>query len=144
MLKEIELTHGQIALVSEEDYDNLSKYNWYAVKNKNTYYAYRGKNIAMHREITNCPSGCVVDHKDGNGLNNSRDNLRVCSVAENNRNNTTSKNKNGYKGIYANGKGWAVKLGGKYIGQFKTQELAAKAYDEAAKKEYGDFASLNF
>jgi hypothetical protein len=87
--KEIPLTQGKVAVVDEEDFDRLNKHKWYACKNGNTFYALRKSNvngkrltILMHREILGLkPGDPGVDHRDGNGLNNRRKNLRLASHA---------------------------------------------------------------
>ncbi len=92
--REIPLTQGKVALVDAEDYEELSRFKWHAQRNKSTYYAVRngrrldGKRCAvlMHRVIIDPPAGMLVDHISRDGIDNRRSNLRVCSIAENNRN----------------------------------------------------------
>jgi hypothetical protein len=159
-MKTIPVGHGQSAIVDDEDYDKLSKYKWYAHRrNSNTsYYASRVEysngrytNIIMHRVITNAKSNMVVDHINGNGLDNRHENLRVCTRSENSRNcKKHCDNKSGYKGVHLrkDTKKWSaqIKIDSKVInlGKFDDAISAAKAYDEAAKKYHGNFASLNF
>jgi hypothetical protein len=106
----------------------------------------------MHRQIMNAPADKVVHHEDGNGLNNTKENLQIVTIGENNR----CSRKRGrlasskYKGVsFVRGKRkWRAQVShnGKYkhIGYFETQEQAARAYDEAAKIYHGKFAILNF
>lgn len=103
----------------------------------------------MHRIIMNAPKGTEVDHIDGDGLNNHRRNLRVCSRQMNAANAVRHRDgTNPYKGVrYCRGK-WAAGIGINYrriyLGRFHTAEEAARAYDCAAKEAFGDFARLNF
>ena len=101
----------------------------------------------MHREIMNTSKGLQVDHIDHNGLNNQRSNLRNCTASQN-RMNKICTSRSGYKGVSLN-EGLIqsrIKINGntRHLGYFKTKELAAKAYDIAAKKYQGEFANLNF
>ena len=96
-----------------------------------------------------CPDGKSVDHRDGNRLNNSRANLRVCEHYENLRNRGKQKNNTtGFCGVYKNRDRYQaqIKMNGKclYFGTYPTPEEAARAYDEAALKLHGEFARLNF
>lgn len=90
-MKEIPLTQGYVALVDDGDYEELSQFNWYAnVQSDGRVYARRMNNrtkrqVSMHRQIAGVP-GLVIDHINGNGLDNRRDNLRGVSPAENAQN----------------------------------------------------------
>lgn len=154
-MKEIKLTQGKIALVDDEDFEYLNQFKWYALKNRNTYYAQRMKTIngkeraiKMHRIIMNTPKGIETDHRDHNGLNNQKYNLRNITFGQNRMNRL--KNKNGssqYKGVtYNNGYLIAqIKADGilHRLGSFDNEKDAAIAYNEAAIKYHGEFASLN-
>lgn len=111
------------------------------------------KRISIHRLLTNAPKGLDVDHINGNSLDNRMSNLRVCVHSKNTKNRKINKdNKSGYKGVVADsavvGKPWraTIKNGGKthYLGRYQFIEDAAKAYDSAAIKYFGEFARLNF
>ena len=105
----------------------------------------------MHRQITNAPDHRVVDHIDHDGLNNRKRNLRLCTFAENCRNTRrTAPSTSKYKGVHWNKrrKKWAasIRFDNKtyHLGCFDSELAAALAYDQAAKKYHGAFASLNF
>lgn len=161
-MKRIPLTKGLFALVDDSDFEYLNQFKWHIKKDNkdNTAYAARVINsngkIYMHREILNAPADKKADHIDGNGLNNQRINLRLCSSNENSRNARLFKTStSGYKGVhYVAGwkessprkKPWRAEIFYKknvVLGYFTTPVEAALAYNEAAKKYFGEFARLN-
>ena len=155
-MKKIQLTQGKIALVDDEDFDDLNQYKWFAVKSRNTFYAERhipfnhSKKIKMHRYIMQTPDGLEVDHKDHNGLNCQKDNMRNCTNRQNQMNRQLYRHStSGYKGV-----SWQKTCGKwmayiwlnnkqKNLGRFVLIEDAAHAYNEAAKEFFRDFACLN-
>lgn len=148
-----------VALVDDSDFDFLNQWNWSGCKHRNTYYAHRvdttGKDrikIKMHRLLMGVSNPEIsIDHKDGDGLNNQRGNLRIATNSQNSMNrravkkNTSSK----FKGVYLHKKcnKWVAEVGSrnerKYLGLFTTEVEAAGAYNIEAKKLYGEFANLN-
>ncbi len=157
-MKQIQLTKGMVALVDDEDYDELNKHNWclqgqYAARAKGKKKGEIGGRltITMHRVIMGLwdkDQDKEVDHINGDKLDNRKENLRICTHSENMRN-KKKRNRFGYKGIvkFACNKYETMIWNGKtniHIGNFPTKEEAAKAYDEAAKKIHGIYAWLNF
>jgi ABC-2 type transport system ATP-binding protein len=144
------------ALVDPDDYPELSEYPWQCVRNKSgNHYAARiecGRIIYMHRRIMNAPKGFIIDHKDRNGLNNTKSNLRLATNAENTRNcgKTNKPTSSKYKGVTLSkrAKKWQANIcyNGirKCLGLFENEEDAAKAYDRAARIYHGEFGVLNF
>jgi len=152
--KLIPLTQGKVALVDACDYEELIKYKWCAIKGESTYYAVRRdgrKTVKMHREIMNAPAGLVVDHREHNGLDNRKSKLRICTRAENTRNQLLHKRgSTGYKGVsrHKTQKIFHANIGYNckriWLGRFKNAKDAAKAYDKKAIELHGEFACLNF
>jgi hypothetical protein len=165
-MKTIALTKGKVTLVDDADHEELTKYKWHATESsRGKFYArtavYFGKEAGtksgnkmmfMHRMLL--PDAPTVDHIDSNGLNNCRNNLRKCSQKENTRNSQKQKKKAGFKGTtwisWEKGKKgkWVAQIqtGGKrfYLGCFEREVDAARAYDAAALKHFGEFAKINF
>jgi hypothetical protein len=142
------LTQGQVALVDVEDFDAIVKLRWYAKKSKHTYYAFtHTKGFPLASFIM---KDKWIDHINGYGLDNRRCNLRKCTRAQNVHNqrpiaDTSSR----YKGVCWNKKDrkWRATIGKDskriYLGQFDNEDEATKAYNEEAKKLFGEFARLN-
>ena len=153
MSKQIQLSKGKIAIVDDDVFSTASKIKWNAHKgHKNKWYAVtkiQGKSIFLHNFVMLPPKGFVVDHINGDGLDNRRENLRIASYSQNSANRGTDiDNKSGYKGVIKIKNKWAAKLNYKrktiYIGSFDTAELAARAYDEKAREIWGEFSQTNF
>jgi hypothetical protein len=136
------------------DHDLISQYIWCIVPNRKTFYAFsrikigykRYRSIRMHQLFL---SGGHIDHRDGNGLNNQRSNLRIATTQQNTCNVAiTKRNKSGYKGVYKtryNSFIACVRKNGVLYhgGTFKTPVEAAKKYNEMALWHHGEFAWLN-
>ncbi|MGA2914629.1 MAG: HNH endonuclease [Sedimentisphaerales bacterium] len=142
------------AKVDPQDYQKLIQHTWLLVHGgNNIYYAGYLKDrliVYMHREIMNAPRGIIVDHKNGDGLDNTKANLRLATPAQNASNRRRKKNSSSiYKGVTHRKNNYyeaVISCNGtyKYLGRFKCQEDAAKAYDKAAKELFGEYAALNF
>lgn len=158
-MKEIELTQGKVALVNDEDFKRVNQFKWCANYIGEYWYAVRnirkpnGKYITqlMHRVIMACPKGLETDHRNHNGVDNRKCNLRICTHGENQRNRQplqkcTSK----YKGVYWHkaSKKWCgrIKINKKsiHLGLYTNEITAALAYNVKAKELFGEFAYLNF
>lgn len=154
-MKKIPLTRGKFALVDDDDYEELSKYKWRITSNG--YALHTGprdkdrkrKTFLMHRLIMDTPLGLCTDHKNGNKLDNRKENLRICTYSQNNYNIPKKKdNISGCKGV-----GFHTKSG-KYrsrivvnkkaihLGLFTKIEDAYNAYCAACKKYHGEFANI--
>lgn len=142
------VNEGLYALVDDADYKWLKQYNWTAVSasRKNGGYAMRteyGKTILMHRAIMDAKDGEEVDHKDGRGLNNQRDNLRKATRKQNGTNRGINKNnKTGFKGVSLDPTSGKWRMSIHFL--FDTPEAAAHAWDQCARILHGEFARLNF
>ena len=157
-MKTIRLTRGRAATVSALDFPALQRHKWYTqvtdLPTITKYYAASkidGKEILMHRFLTQALPGQSVDHINGNGLDNRRGNLRVCSHQENMANKQpgqADKKTSRYKGVYRTGKKWraciSIHTKTKALGTYDTEEKAALAYDQAATEAWGSWARPNF
>jgi hypothetical protein len=165
-VKRIPLTRGLFALVDDEDFERVNRFKWYASEDAGRWYAIRRvrigpkktRGISLHRFLMSTPDGLETDHINGDRLDNRKQNLRVCTRLENSRN-CGKRRPNGtatsdFVGVFrqtrsANRpKPWRSKIRvdghDMYLGWFDTDSAAARAYDEAAKKHFGEFARLNF
>ena len=157
-MKTITLTQGQVALVDDEDYPPLSLHRWYAQwePHGKTFYAARHvrelgkkKTITMHRMVMNALPNQTVDHWDHNGLNNRKENLRLCTGTQNQANQKKVRGSSQFKGVCFLKKRnkWLCSIGFKnktyFIGHFNNEVDAARAYNSAALKLFGGFALIN-
>lgn len=141
-------------LYDDEDHDKISNYIWCVVPNRNTFYVLsriklgykKYKTVRMHQLLidANC-----IDHRDGNGLNNQKINLRASTTQQNNFNvGLTKRNKSGYKGVYKNPYNRyiaCIRKSGKLYhgGCFSNIKDAARRYNEMARIYHGEFAWIN-
>lgn len=162
-MKEIVLKSGHIAIVDDDDYETVSAHKWhanvklrsdgtirdiYAITNIKTD---EGKKttLKIHRLIMRTSKGVDIDHIDGNGLNNQRNNLRECSRSENNCNQHRFRGVSKLKGVCWSKyhKRWKAQIRfgtvNTHIGYFASELDAARAYDAAALKYFGVFARIN-
>ena len=156
-MKRIKLNGGHVALVDDDDYDRLAAFHWTAKEGRNTFYAIRtvydaksqsSKAIRMHREIMGVSGLAKVDHRNRNGLDNRRRNLRTASNVQNCANSPKRKqNTSGFKGVYFCTKTnrWRARLetqGVRYhIGRFDTPRAASIAYRKFHREMFGEFSS---
>lgn len=138
---------GYVALVDDEDYALVAGYSWRAdFSDQGIVYARRGWRVEgreqfqyMHTLITGVRG---IDHRDRNGLNNQRDNLREATKSQNAANQVARTGR--FKGVSRKHKKWRAKIQDRVLGYFQSEEAAARAYDLAALETWGEFARLNF
>jgi hypothetical protein len=146
---EIPLTQGKVALIDDEDYPLVSTYSWHVGSNHGRpCYAVcdnQGYTLAMHVLLVG--KGC--DHKNGNGFDNRRSNLRPATASQNTHNQGPRKGTSKYKGVcwHKDTNNWQVGITCSrrqhYLGRFDSEQDAALAYDQAARELHGEFAWLN-
>lgn len=136
-------------IVDEEDIPLVSQYTWYVNIYGKQLYAVTSTGLLMHRLIMDAKMCQIIDHINGNGLDNRRENLRICTHSQNHQNQHNVSGASQYKGVCLSksGKKWRAYIydNGKriHLGYFFTERAAARAYDNKAKKLFGEFAKLN-
>lgn len=151
---------GKKVLVDDNNFSVLNKHRWYVGKHKYAFRHWRHRPLYMHRFILGARAGQRVDHVNGNGLDNRRKNLRICSHSKNLQNqirkpgpHKTSR----FKGVSwdkrcqrwevgicagpKNSKGYAKRI---FLGRYISEVKAARVYDAAARRHFGEFANTNF
>ena len=157
--RKIYLSEGEWTIVEPEDYYRFRDFRWCVSGNGTSYYAVRNaktgpfltKTVSLHREIMNFPDGLIVDHRNGDSLDNRRENLRIATQSQNMQNRRKKANASSrFIGVCFKKREclWVAQMKYKkerlWLGRFDNEIDAAKAYDTAAKKYYGEFAKLNF
>lgn len=155
-MKEIKLTRGEVALVDDSDFNFLNQWKWHVRQGHNTRYAVRvvtkRHTVSMHRVIMQVyRKDLLIDHIDLNGLNNQKNNLRICDKFQNAKNRRPRKNGSSkYLGVSwcKTSKKWIAQININkkivHLGRFSSEEEAAKAYDHRARLNHKEFANLNF
>lgn len=155
----VPLTQGKFARVDERDFVDVSQWNWTLFRTRGLEYAMRGRTpeeieatgkrapVLMHRYLMSEPPE-EVDHKNRDGLDNRRENLRKASTIQNGANSRSRGGASRFKGVYRHRDGWRSSIRNNYktihLGKFDSEEDAARAYDEAARRLHGEFARVNF
>jgi hypothetical protein len=152
----VHLVDGEVAIIDSDDAQLVGRFRWRRTITRPTDPVYaRARSerrwIKMHSLLIQTGPGLMVDHINGDGLDNRRVNLRIATRQENNFNRAPfARNRSGFKGVHlpAGSRSWtaAIKVNGRsrYLGCFPSAEEAARAYDAAAASLFGEFAWLNF
>jgi hypothetical protein len=153
-MKRIRLTHGQFALVDDEDFERINAHKWQAqwVPKQGSFRAVRnscGERVLMHREVMRASPGEEVDHRFHDTLDNRKEKIRVCTRSQNKQNSRRySRNLAGLKGVDKFKNRWRARIHvdskTECLGFFDLRTEAALAYDVAAAAKFGEFACPNF
>lgn len=157
-VKLIALSENKFAIIDEDDYLLVKDFKWYLDKTSAGYRA-RGRQkkaprcspVLMHRLIMDATKGMTIDHRNGNGLDNRRENLRLCTVGQNNMNRRRLQNSNtsGHRGVHwdkSRGRWIAdISVNNKvvHLGRFEKLEDATLAYKCASIQHYGEFSPMD-
>lgn len=162
---EVALTRGKVCLVDLSDWDRVRGYRWHAKWENREWAGVRRfyaatsvrdaatgqqTKLKMHRLLIDAPDGYMVDHRNRDSLDNRRENLRLCTNAQNQANSPSRGGTSRFKGVTWNARKrrWLVafRANGQYrfVGYFRDEEEAARAFDVASLRANGPFAVLNF
>lgn len=153
MAKTIQLTKGRVTVVDDDVYDKVCNHGWCYIGKGGALATIRGRQVSLHRLITNAPSGLCVDHINGDPLDNRCANLRLCTRRQNAYNRVGIHGREMYKGVTFKKHGnrrkrWSAQIRVhdrlRFLGYHLTPEEAALAYDASALKNFGEYARLNF
>ena len=155
----VPLSQGRFARVDESDFADVSRWNWSLFRTRGLEYAARGRSpkekletglqapVLLHRYLMGEPPE-EVDHRNGDGLDNRRENLRKATAQQNGMNSRSRGGSSRFKGVFGRRGRWKASIRNNYktvhLGDFDTEEGAARAYDEAARRLHGEFARVNF
>lgn len=159
-MKEIKITKGLVTQVDDEDYERLVKHSWCASiqtsGRRKPYLRVNGrawvggvlKVVSIPRIILGITDPkIIIDHIDGNTLNNQKSNLRTCTAAQNAQNRTVAPRGKRYRGVHIQRGSVIAQITANrktyYLGTFNSEHEAARAYNEAALRLHGEFACLN-
>lgn len=159
MVAELRTSNGVAFLVDDEDAESVRAHRWHArkpsMKLRKIYICRTQRDdqkkvraIYLHRFLMKPRPDQQVDHKDGDSLDNTRANLRVCTRAQNLANRQRPRSRSGFIGVTAHGRTYRAAMGSgaarRYLGSFEDPIDAARAYDAEAVRVHGEFAQLNF
>lgn len=151
-MKMLPLTQGHFAQVDDEDFERASAHSWHVHSTDGLLYGRRSFRTPGTRQVSKQylhhfllgVRDVIVDHRDGDGLNNQKHNLRLSDPTRNQGNTKLRKdNKSGFKGVQASGGIWVARCAREHLGRFEDKEEAALAYDLAAIAKFGDHARTN-
>jgi len=158
-MKLIPLTQGQFAIVDDEDFEPLSQFTWCVNNSKSTHYAHtqmktkEGRvNTQMHRFVMRASPTQTIDHRNGDGLDNRKRNLRFATQSQNCMNRKSRVGSSAFKGVHrhTHNRKWMAQIclpgtgRSTHLGSFHSEIVAALCYDKAARKYFGEFVRLNF
>lgn len=149
MPKKVPVGKDAFAIVDDEDFELVTKYVWQAMNSGDHDHVYAVARLRMHRLVIDAPPGLMVDHINGDTLDNRKSNLRLATNAQNQQNTRSRKGSSRYKGVgYSKRKkkwrgGFVFEGKYHYCGEFKDEEDCARAVDKKRREVAGHFASKN-
>jgi hypothetical protein len=145
---EVQLTRGFLTIIDADSLASIQDRKWSALCAQKWVYAVSrvsGKVTYLHRHLLSAPAGMTVDHINGNTLDNRLSNLRICTVSQNARNARVKPHSSQFKGVHRLRPGFfQVRARGGYVGTYRDEVEAARAYDRKALELFGEFARTNF